>query len=84
MLFHLTAAALWAVVSYFIYVVVSRVLRSRQQAFKARELKCEEPPFQKNRYPLGLDNLMRALEADKVQQFPVDMIQRMKDVGAIT
>lgn len=74
----------WALVAYVIYFFVSAFVTSRRRAAKARELKCEEPPFQKNKYPFGIDNLMRALEADKVKRFPPDMVQRTIDVGAIT
>jgi len=74
----------WAFVAYIIYLVLNSFVTSRRNAAKARELKCEEPPFQKNRYPLGVDNLLRAIEADKQKQFPVDAIQRTADTGAIT
>ncbi|CAL3971722.1 unnamed protein product [Diplocarpon coronariae] len=77
-------AALWTVASYIIYLFVSSSLRSRRQAVRARELKCEEPPFQKNRFPFGVEHVVRALAADRNKQFPVDTIKRMSDVGAIT
>lgn len=66
------------------YLVASSFLTSRRLTLKARELKCEEPPLQKNKWPLGIDQIRRALAADKAQLFPVDTIQRMKDIGAIT
>ncbi|KAH6721361.1 cytochrome P450 [Leptodontidium sp. MPI-SDFR-AT-0119] len=80
----LATAALLVVMSYAIYIVLNSFFTSRRNANKARELKCEEPPFQKNRYPLGIDNIMRALAADKEKLFPIDIIQRTVDVGAIT
>jgi hypothetical protein len=49
--------------AYFIYLVLSAYLMRRKNAAKALELKCEDPPLQKNRWPLGLDNLKRALAA---------------------
>ncbi len=76
--------ALWVGVSYVIYLLISSFLQSRRWAIRARELKCEEPLFQKNRYPGGIDNIMRALAADKEKRFPVDIIKRIADVGAIT
>jgi len=78
------AALAWATFAYFLYLLVSSLLTSRRNAAKARALKCEDPPFQKNRWPLGIDNLLRSLAADKAQQFPVDAIKRTEDVGAIT
>lgn len=78
------AALGWAFAAYLLYFFVSLLLTSRRRAARARELKCEEPPFQKNRYPFGIDNLLRALAADRVKLFPVDMIQRALDVRAIT
>ena len=77
-------ALAWALVAYVIFFFVSLVLTSRRNAAKARELKCEEPPTQKNKWPLGIDNLLRALAADKEKQFPVDMIRRTNENGAIT
>jgi hypothetical protein len=76
--------ALVAGTAYFIYLVVSHLVISRRNAANARELGCKEPPLQKNRYPLGIDNLLRAIAADKAKLFPVDTIQRTKDNGAIT
>ncbi|KAK0101499.1 hypothetical protein ONS95_006668 [Cadophora gregata] len=73
-----------ATVSYIIYIVYSSFVQSRRHARKARELKCEEPPLQKNKYPLGIDQIKRALAADKEKLFPIDTIQRTADVGAIT
>ena len=68
-------AVFWAAGSYFIYLFLSRFLTSRRNAAKARELKCEDPPFQKNRYPLGIDQVIRAVNADKAKLFPLDQIQ---------
>jgi hypothetical protein len=70
--------------AYAVYSLVATFVKSYQNSTKARSLKCEEPPFQKNRYPFGIDNLLRALAADKAQLFPVDAIQRTIDTGAIT
>jgi hypothetical protein len=50
----------------------------------ARELKCEEPSFLTNKYPGGIDNIMRALAADKEKQCPADMVKRAIEVGSIT
>ena len=74
----------WALVAYVIYFFVSLILTSRRHAATARELKCEEPAWQQNKWPLGIDNLMRALAADREKQFPVDMIRRTIENGAIT
>jgi hypothetical protein len=79
-----TVAVFWAAGSYVIYLFLSRFLTSRRNAAKARELKCEDPPFQKNRYPLGIDQVIRAVNADKAKLFPLDQIQRTLDTGAIT
>lgn len=74
----------WAGLSYVVVLVVTALLTSRRNAIKARELKCEAPPRQKNRWPLGIDQIVRAIRADQAQQFPVDTIKRTEDVGAIT
>jgi hypothetical protein len=64
--------ALVASVAYIIYLAVSYSIASRRNAAKAQKFGCEEPALQKNRYPLGIDNLLRAIAADKAKLFPVD------------
>lgn len=81
---QLLVAAVWVLATYTVYFFASIVVQSRRNAAKARALKCEEPPLQKNRYPLGIDNIRRSLAADKAKLFPVDTIQRTVDMGAIT
>ena len=70
--------------AYAIYLFVSASFSSRRYAAKARTLNCEEPLVQKNRYPFGIDNVRRSLAADRAQLFPVDLIKRTIDNGAIT
>ncbi|CZR57403.1 probable cytochrome P450 52A12 [Phialocephala subalpina] len=83
MLFPLVVGALgWAGLAYIIYLVVTGILVTRRNAAKARELKCEPAPVQKNRWPLGVDQIVRAIKADKAKLFPVDAIKRIHDVGA--
>lgn len=74
----------WGAASYALYCIASAFYTSRRNAAKARALKCEEPPLEKNRWPLGIDNLLRALAADRAQQFPVDLIKRFDDLGTNT
>jgi hypothetical protein len=76
--------ALVASVAYIIFLILSNFVTSRRNTINAQKLGCKEPPLQKNRYPLGIDNLLRAIGADKAKLFPVDAIQRTKDVGSIT
>jgi hypothetical protein len=77
-------ALFWVPASYVFYVIISAFLNSRRNAAQARALKCEEPPFEKNRWPLGIDNLLSALAADRAQQFPVDLIKRFENLGTNT
>ncbi|KAK3939387.1 cytochrome P450 [Diplogelasinospora grovesii] len=74
----------WVTTSYVFYITISAFLTSRRNATKARELKCEEPPLERNRLPLGIDNLLRTLAADRAKQFPVDLIRRFEEVGTNT
>ncbi|KAK3900576.1 cytochrome P450 [Staphylotrichum tortipilum] len=68
----LTAAGL------VLFRVIVRFRVSRRNAAKAKALKCEELPFERNRWPLGIDNLLRTLAADREKCFPEDMIERFK------
>ncbi|RDW67901.1 putative cytochrome P450 52A12 [Coleophoma cylindrospora] len=74
----------WALAAYVVFLLVSSFISSRQNAAKARRLKCEEPTHQQNRYPFGVEHVVRALKADQAQEFPVDQLRRCKEVGAIT
>ncbi|KAH8661358.1 cytochrome P450 alkane hydroxylase-like protein [Tricladium varicosporioides] len=74
----------WTIVAYFIYSFISSLLLSRQNAAKALALGCEEPPHQKNRYPLGIEHIIRALKADRAKLFPVDCIKRINELGCTT
>jgi hypothetical protein len=76
--------ALVASVAYIIYLAVSQFIASRRNVANAQKHGCKEPPLQKNKYPLGIDNLLRAIAADKAKLFPVDAIKRTVDVGSIT
>jgi len=73
-----------AVVSFVLYLVISTFYTSIRNAKKAGKLRCEEPPFEKNRWPLGIDNLLRSLAADRNHQFPVDLIKRFDELGCHT
>jgi len=82
------AALSWAAAAYVLYLLLFRFIQARRNAALARKLGCQEPPEQVNprrkKLPLGIDNLARAFAADKAQQFPTDVIQRIHDTGAIT
>merc|ERR1712093_723521 len=80
----IATTATLVVVSYIIYLVLASFLQSCRNARKARELKCEEPPLQKNKYPLGIDQIQKALAADKEKLFPIEMAKRTVEIGAIT
>src|SRR3954470_13919357 len=80
----ITITALWVVLSYILYLLLSRFVQSRRQASKARELKCEDPPFLKNKYPGGIDHLIKALEDVKTNTYPDHVTKRMEEAGAIT
>lgn len=81
---QILAVVAWSSAAYAIYLFICAFFSSRRNAAKARSLNCEEPIFQKNRYPFGIDNVRRSLAADRAQLFPVDLIKRTTDNGAIT
>lgn len=74
----------WSSASCVLYLLTSRFVSSYRTAAKSRKLSCEEPAVQKNRYPLGIDNLLRILAAERELYFPRDLIQRIVDAGATT
>jgi len=74
----------YIIAACFLYISLSSILSSRQNTAKARQLKCQDPPELKSRYPIGTDLLLRLRSADKAKLFPVDLIQRFVDVGDTT
>jgi hypothetical protein len=78
------AVLLFATGFYVLRSIVSSSIASRRNAAKARALKCEEPPFEKNRWPLGIDNLRRTLQADKNDRIPQDVVERFEALGTYT
>jgi cytochrome P450 len=74
----------WASVAYIIFLFVQSFFKARHNAARARELKCELPPLQKNRLPLGIDQVQRSLKADKELLFPDDTIRRFEEMNANT
>lgn len=82
---HPLNVALLCVLSvYLLFILLSYHVTSRRNAAKALQLKCQETPFEKNRWPLGIDNLMRSLAADRAQQFPLDIAKRFEEMNAYT
>ncbi len=80
----LAAVLLWIVVCQVLLTITLRFLASRRNAANANGLKCEEPPFERNRWPLGIDNLLRTLAADRDKRFPDDMIERFAALNTST
>lgn len=81
---HVTLLLPWAAATYVIFLVLSKVTTSFRIARRAKQLGCTEPVVQKNKWPLGIDNLLRAIAADKEKLFPVDSIKRTIENGGIT
>lgn len=73
-----------ACISYIIYSVLCRIVISRRNAAKKRELKCEDAPVQKYKLPLGIDEVHRSLKADAEMQFLVYIMERFQEIGALT
>lgn len=71
-------------VSYILFWLLDRVVTARRQAAKAREWGCKEPPLEPFRWPLGIDNIMSAMEADKEKVFPDWFVRRAEAMGVYT
>lgn len=92
MAFSFTSLTLWVSVSYLTYSILFKILTNilttrhttRRNAAKALELMCEEPPFNRSHWPLGIDSLLRSLVAARAQRFPDDLIKRFEDMGTDT
>jgi hypothetical protein len=72
------------IVTYIFYTVVASLLMRFSHARKARSLGCGQPFVQKNRYPLGIDNLLALLAADKEKRLPAHLMKRIREIGCFT
>lgn len=70
--------------SYVVFVFLNKIVIARRHAARAREWGCQEPPLEPLRYPLGIDKILGALEADKQKAFPDYVIRRAERVGSWT
>jgi cytochrome P450 len=71
----------WPSVAYVIYSFVVRIIRQRRYALKAASLGCKPPPAPRNSLPWGIERIVRAMKADRVQQFPEFMTARCEKEG---
>ena len=65
------ALAAWAVLR-----LVSRIVVNRRYAAEQARLGCKPPPSHRNRLPLGLDEVMARLKADREMYFPTYIFAR--------
>lgn len=70
--------------SYLVFWLLNQAVTVRRQAARAQEWGCKEPPLEAFRWPLGIDNIMRCLEADKQKCFPDFFVRRVEAMGVYT
>lgn len=70
--------------SYVVFWLLNQAVLARRQTARAREWGCEEPPREPFRWPLGLDNIRDALEADRQKLFPDFFLRRAEAMGVWT
>ncbi|KAI9642919.1 hypothetical protein NHQ30_008653 [Ciborinia camelliae] len=75
---------LWIGVSFIVYRTFYSFYVSNHNEAKAQELNCEEAPFERKRWPLGMDNPLRSLAADRSKLVPVDLVQCFNDLRTST
>jgi hypothetical protein len=81
---HLTIVALGFAASYFLFLLVRRIITSSHHARRARRLGCEAPVRRTPKYPLGLDLLFRLSAADKRDRVPDEILELYREVKADT
>lgn len=64
------AVGLWASVAFLLYKIACNILSSRRHARAARELGCKLPDKIQCRDPIGVENILNLLKADKECRFP--------------
>ncbi|KAF2827438.1 cytochrome P450 52A12 [Ophiobolus disseminans] len=60
----------WVAISFVVYKIVNSVFTSRRHARAARELDCKLPDTLQCRDPIGIENVLNLLKADKECRFP--------------
>lgn len=70
--------------SYIVFWFLNQAVTARRQAARAQEWGCKAPPCEPFRWPLGLDNIRAALEADKQKIFPEFFFRRAEAMGVWT
>ena len=78
------SALLVSVVSVAVYSYVSEFFAKRRYAAEMERLGCKPPPLVPNRWPFGVDQVWRSLQADKNKRFLDLCVTRFKEIGAPT
>ncbi|KAG9793281.1 Cytochrome P450 monooxygenase [Exophiala dermatitidis] len=80
----LPSAAVLLVLVTVIYSAISTLWASRYHARKAKELGAARPPMHAYKLPLGVDNLMRFIRADKKHKVPQEAMKVFEEAGRPT
>lgn len=76
-----------AILIFVLYIAlrfVNYAIMSRHRVAKMHEWSCEEAPIEKNRLPLGIDQILQSLKADRAKAFPPLVLERQKKMGVST
>ena len=81
---NILGALSWSLGALVIYLIVSSFLRNRRYAAEALRRGCKPPPQVAARYPLGIDHITLALEADRDKRFAPYIMSRFERIGGST
>lgn len=74
-------ALTWALSAFILYKVTATILTRRYDAAEAKRLGCQPAPMRPHKLPFAVDNLRRALKADRDKRFPDDVMAVYEEMG---
>lgn len=67
-----------------LYRLINNLLISQRQNNKVKEWGCQSVPTEPSKWPVGIDILLKTIEADKQQRLPDYIVERFNKIGRYT
>lgn len=78
---YLVLSVFWPAITYIIYSFIASFIQDRRTGLEATRLGYKPAPNLKNRWPFGLERIMRMKAADRAPQFPAYLGAWLAKIG---